>query len=69
MVDFPCTCGHLYIVHPSVDNAFLVCDGCFTSNRPAGIRQLNSVDCSKYKSDNLKYLESLHENKVKNISL
>lgn len=71
MTNFPCTCGHLEIVHPPNKNyrtlgelgiyPYAVCDGCFLKNRVNGIQQLGTVDCKEYKADNLLYLEQLSE--------
>lgn len=63
MNNFPCKCGHLEIDHPSEDRDYVVCDGCFLSNRVVGVKQLNRIDCEKYIPDNLKYLEQIYESK------
>ena len=66
MNDVPCKCGHLENVHPSedgIERIYIVCDGCFKINRPAGIKQLTGIECQKYVPDNLKYLEQIYESR------
>lgn len=74
MNDFPCKCGHLENVHPPnvnirvaldspMNSYYVVCDGCFLENRIRGIKQLGTINCNHYVSDNLKYLEQLYESR------
>jgi hypothetical protein len=73
MNDIPCMCGHDKEDHPKVGRYarysggawgdYQVCDSCFRSNRPAGIKQMGTLDCEKYVPDNLSYIEWLANKK------
>jgi hypothetical protein len=71
-IDFLCECGHDMADHPKVGRYahysgsagdYMVCDKCFRANRPAGIKQLDSIECREYVPDNLKYLEDKYMEK------
>lgn len=57
MRDLICKCSHKFSKHLIISGSYIVCQGCWNSDID------NKFICENFKSDNLKYLESILQQK------
>jgi hypothetical protein len=64
--NFPCVCGHARDLHPreTRHHTYIVCEGCFKTHHKMYWDEIYKIACRVYKRDNLRYLESIHEEKA-----
>ncbi len=68
MIKFPCVCGHLEKIHIKLRNPKheVECEDCMDKWMNTYFPSPEYFYCTKYRPDNLKYLEQRYEESIKN---